>query len=375
MARKNRGQLEEPELAASIALIDSARDDSSDFGSGFLIHGDDKATYWLTCAHVINDIGNLDDLRVDNLPAQLVGIKEEQLKSSLRNSFDLAVLKVEGLFKKKPLKLAKPTERELNFLGIGHFQQKNKRRFLREIAGSLHVDTLNVVASNKYAWVLDLELNENFSLEPGYSGSPVFIPGSQRVIGVVEQRQGQSGRKGQAIAVDAAISIFQEVPELRNMLRIQTNQQTFGGRFRTRLMESIERPLRWAIGSEVCTILDWLLQEGISTLAKKASDYALNASDSLNSEIQRFPEEDRSRLINDFQWELEKYLERIYGSFLTDSQDLLEKNKIRPTFSHIPYEMAFSYIKTSVPENITEAVHHKLDKYVAVLIKNLYVNS
>ncbi|MEO1006891.1 MAG: serine protease, partial [Cyanobacteria bacterium J06638_38] len=315
--------LKEPELTSSVALIESKNIDSNNFGSGFLIYRDSKATYWLTCAHVIKDIGKLDDIRVGKLPAQLIGPSEDKLASSLKNSFDLAVLRVEGLFKKKPVQLGKPIDRNSRFLAAGHFQNsKTKQIYFKEVSGNLHVDSLNIISTDKFAWVLALEVDEDFSLEPGYSGSPVFVPESQRVIGVVEQRQG--GNKGQAIAVDAANTIFQTVPELESMLRIQSSQATLSNRFATWAMTVIEHPLRWVIGAKVRAALNWMLQEGISTLARKASDYALNTSQDLNEEIQRFPEEDRSSIISDFQWEIEKYLERIYGSLLTDSQDLLE---------------------------------------------------
>ena len=39
-----------------VALIDSKDTDRANFGSGFLVCRDEKATYWLTCAHVITDV-------------------------------------------------------------------------------------------------------------------------------------------------------------------------------------------------------------------------------------------------------------------------------------------------------------------------------
>ena len=267
--------LKEPKLKSSVALIESSNSDSNDFGSGFLIYRSNRATYWLTCAHVVNAIGSEDKIRVGRLPAELVGLTKQDL-SSFKDSFDLAVLKVDGLFKKKPVQLGKPLSRNLRFQALGHFQNtKTKQRYLREVSGSLHVDSLNVVAREDYAWVLDLEIDEKFSLEPGYSGSPVFIPNTRKVIGVVEQRQ-SSGKKGQAIAVDAANSIFRKVPELKHMLRSQSSQHSSGRRLANLVMDVIEHPLRWVLGAEVKAALDWFLQDGFSTSPLKVISRQLN---------------------------------------------------------------------------------------------------
>ena len=93
-----RSVLKEPELTASIALIESIENNGSSFGSGFLVYANRKATYWLTCAHVIKPKQPPNEIRVDGLPAKLVGLNQQEL-SSLKNRFDLALLKVEGLFR------------------------------------------------------------------------------------------------------------------------------------------------------------------------------------------------------------------------------------------------------------------------------------
>ncbi|MEA5449325.1 trypsin-like peptidase domain-containing protein [Leptolyngbya sp. CCNP1308] len=382
MAKKYEGSLKEPELTESVALVESSKNDISDFGSSFLIFRDKRFTYWLTCTHVINEIGDLSNLRVGKRPAQLIAPSEDELKLSLKDTFDLALLRVDGLHWKKPVRLARPSKKTLIFSTLGYFQQVKpaNRLFLREISGCLHVDTLNVVASNKYAWVLDLDIDDNYSLQPGYSGSPIFIPSTQQVIGVVDQRQ-SSGKKGQAIAIDAAISLFNKVPELRTMLRIQTEQNSLENKTTMEnktirwVMGTIERPLRWLIGSQVCAILDWFFQEGISTISKKASDYTLNNLETLSAELQQLSDEDRVRLVSDFQWEIEKYIERIYGCFLTNSQDLLESNNIRPSLSADAYEVAFSYIKHSLPADTPQIVIQNFDRYVQVLINNLYIDN
>lgn len=365
-----RSVLKEPELTSSIALIESVKDNSSSFGSGFLVYADRKATYWLTCAHVIKSKKPSNRIRVDGLPAELIGFNQQEL-SSLKNRFDLALLKVEGLFKKRPLQLSKPRNRNLRFQTLGHFQDgKTDQLYMKEVFGKLHVDTINLVAHDKHAWVLNLQLDDQFLLEPGYSGSPVFIPNTREVVGVIEKREGK-GNTGQAIAIDAATSLFRKVPELRPMLYSQSLGHSSTNQLSKRVMNAIEHPLRWMAGTQVRAILDWFLDQGLTELAVQASEYAKNNSQDLSIELQRYSEERRTQVIADFQWDIEKYLERIYASLLTRNDDLLKINRIRPTLSSTAYEVAFTYINNAIPEHISEKVKSKTETYISVLIDNL----
>lgn len=370
----NKKFLEDPsKFTSSIALVESAKIDCGDFGTSFLIAKNGQATFWLTCAHVINSIKNLDDIRIGELPAKLISPSKDQISNSLRENFDLALLKVEGLYNKQEVQLAWPINRDFRFITTGFYQQpKTKELFLEEISGHLHAARLNAISGGKYAWVLDLEVDDNLALEPGYSGSPIFVPNTRKVVGVVEQRQA-SGKKGKAIAIDAAKSVIRGVPELKKMLqKFQSSQQSIEEGFASLAMDVIEHPLRWMAGSQTREALDWLSQEGFSTLAKKTSDYAFTISPELNGEIQQFPEKHRPEVISDFQWEIEKYLERIYGSLLTKSQDLLEHNVIRPSLSSYAYESAFLYIRGSIPNYISEKIYARINHYIDVLIANLY---
>ena len=54
----------------------------------------------------------------------------------------------------------------------------------------------------------------------------------------------------------------------------------------------------------------------------------------------------------DFVWEIEKYLERVYGSILTESTDLLYDIPILPSQSSNAYKDAFLYIKSVIPKSL-----------------------
>ena len=72
-------------LRDSVVIITGS--DSTRFGTGFIIHKEENATYVLTCMHVVNTIG-VEALQAEGHPAQIVANDAEE-------GFDLAVLRVE----------------------------------------------------------------------------------------------------------------------------------------------------------------------------------------------------------------------------------------------------------------------------------------
>lgn len=356
-------------LENSIALIESSDIDRSEFGSGFIIKRDRYATYWLTCAHVVIDVGGIKKTRVGKFSAELAGLSEAEL-ARLRDSYDLAVLRVEGLFWKEPLRLEKPKGKFIDFSVIGHFQNEGtKQKYIKEITGRLRVGDLNLVTDDDYARVLELELrNTDLLLQPGYSGSPVLIQNARQVVGVVDQRKGD-GKQGLAISVEAASRIFQKVPELRNVLRDKALLSRI--KLADWLMYIIEKPLRWNTSPETREALDWL--SGAAIIANQAGDYALKSSTELHKLISNIPDvEQKERLINDFYWEIEKYLERIYASLLTNKYELLNKPSIVPSLSIVAYESAFDFVKQSIPSHIDKEVAETIKERINYLVSNLY---
>lgn len=89
-------------LAESIVLITSANDRKANvIGTGFPFYREQNYTYLLTCAHVVNDVGGEENVRVNNnndIPVYVVAIGDIQ-------GFDLAVLRIKGLLNFPLLKL------------------------------------------------------------------------------------------------------------------------------------------------------------------------------------------------------------------------------------------------------------------------------
>jgi hypothetical protein len=366
-------------LEDSIALIESTDSSRTEFGSGFIIKRDKCATYWLTCAHVIIDVGGIQKARVGNFPATLAGLGESEL-AGIRDSYDLAVLRVEGLFRKQPLQLVrskeivKDREKCINFSAFGHFQNYGTKQILaKKISGRLGLGDLSLAIGENYTRVLELELEGIGSLlQPGYSGSPVLIHSNgkvtQQVIGVVDQRKGD-GKKGLAISVESAQGVFQKVQELQGILSNTASDSHIW--LRGKSISLIEKILQLGVSSQTREILDWLSNK--ENLAKHAGDYALNNSIDLQRLISRVSDPDeKDKIIDDFYWEIEKYLELIYASLLTRSYDLLDKPNIPPSLPSTAYETAFIHIKQTIPAHIESNTAKKLRSYLDYLLLKLY---
>lgn len=193
-------------LLNSITLITVSSPDSRNFGTGFVIHQDERFTYLLTCAHVVKKgLGDNGNITVSGLPATVAANGEE-------DGFDLAVLKVEGLRDKKPLKLRKLGEKDIQSFVAAGFSLYDKVYLLKTVVGELGdpipLETTQCQARTR-AWELKIQ-GENY-LQRGYSGSPVIDEVSNCVLGVISHKEG-NGEKGLAISVEALEKIWQEMP-------------------------------------------------------------------------------------------------------------------------------------------------------------------
>ena len=86
-------------LEDSIFLIKSAKKENV-IGTGFIFHKQQNYTYLLTCAHIIKDVGGEENIRVNDLPAEVIKIGDVQ-------GLDLAILKINTTFSASSLKLKK----------------------------------------------------------------------------------------------------------------------------------------------------------------------------------------------------------------------------------------------------------------------------
>lgn len=186
---------------SSIVLV--AGSTHKPFGTGFVIHKDDSATYVLTCTHVLQDINNL---KVNSQPAVVVA------SDQARFGFDLAVLKVEGQLNCPALDVYPIAKPGRSFTAAG-FSDQAGQYVLQQFRGTLGVPA--GLKSQKFGdcggWELDIRSEGKF--EDGHSGSPVIDETTGRVLGVVAIRMDEaSGKRGIAIAVAALRDIWPSMP-------------------------------------------------------------------------------------------------------------------------------------------------------------------
>lgn len=196
----------------SVILINSNDPNISRFGTGFIIHQDEQFTYVLTCAHVVREVGGLNKVSTKGIPAMVVASGED-------DNIDLSVLRFEGLLDKLPLALCPIGEEGHSFITAG-FQFFDQDYLIRPLHGKLGKQVGLESKKRKEridAW--DLQIVDDYRLQPGYSGSPVVDEESGYALGIVSHRHGE-GERGLAISVESLKSIWPEMPT--NLLRVET---------------------------------------------------------------------------------------------------------------------------------------------------------
>ena len=190
------------DLQASVFRITSSDPATRKFGTGFVIYQDKQATYLLTCAHVVD---GLSQVKVGSNAATVIAY------GSPNGPNDLAVLKVEDLLNTQPVKLTVSGEKGLRFIAEGFRKLYGEQLKIAPIRGSLG-DSVGLESINQVvridAW--DLDIDEGYQLQSGYSGSPVADETYNNVLGIVRHQEGE--RKGVAISIGALPEVWTEMP-------------------------------------------------------------------------------------------------------------------------------------------------------------------
>lgn len=185
------------DLQDSIVSIVSNQPNNKSFGTGFVIHESSGAFYILTCAHVVRDVGGEESVAIRDraeLPAKVIASGDKQ-------DLDLAVLRVEGLAKKCVLPWENSGDKGRAFQTAGFQKFGNDKIMIRPLAGVLgnQVGVQQLQRSGRTMQAWDLQITDDYSLESGYSGSPVVDATTGNVLGVVSHKKGD--KKGIAIAI------------------------------------------------------------------------------------------------------------------------------------------------------------------------------
>lgn len=190
------------DLNASIFPVTSSDWDNQNFGSSFAFYRDDlDAVYFLTCRHVVMDVGGPGQARVENHPAELVASGSEG------GIDDLAVLRVEDLPEVPLLQLGVSAEMgsSVTVAGVRRF---GARSFMfRQIRGTL-AQQIGLEDRHQPGRVMawDLMVEEDDDLERGYSGAPLVDQRTGHVMAVASHRLGKT--RGVALAVETIENLW-----------------------------------------------------------------------------------------------------------------------------------------------------------------------
>lgn len=189
------------DVDASVFLVSSSESGNQSFGSSFAFYRDfTDSVYFLTCMHVVKDVGGPEEARVGNHPVEMVASGTED------GLDDLAVLRVEDLPDVPLLQLSVSAERGSPIIVAG-FRRFTRSFLIRQIRGELG-QQIGLESRHRPGRVMawDLKIEDDYDLEQGYSGAPVVDERSGQVIAVASHRVG--GAKGVALAVETLETIW-----------------------------------------------------------------------------------------------------------------------------------------------------------------------
>ncbi len=209
-------------LEQSVFLITSSDSDNKNFATGFAIKQEGSFSYILSCAHVIEELGGEDKIRVADIPAHLVA-------QGSPKDIDLAVLRVEGLGNPHPFILRDlgSKDQRLMIRGFSAFDIRNKQFISYPLSGHLG-DRISIESPTKtepiMGWDLSIEHAGTFStLKSVYSGSPVCYEDTDIVLGVFI-RNTEMGRRAYAISISNLEKIW---PGILHEPTVENHRQAF----------------------------------------------------------------------------------------------------------------------------------------------------
>ncbi len=184
----------------SSVIITSIKDDENGFGTGFIIATKQKITYIATCAHVINNLGGIDYVKVAGQKAEVV--------NGLLPGLDLAILSTTPPLEKPAISLQTEVFLECE-VRIEGFSRLVDMTVFDTLDGKLTRER-EIECDNQR--IRMWELNTEDGLDGGYSGSPVVHKETNCAIAVIVHSRGS--KAGNAVSVEGLNLLWKGVSEL-----------------------------------------------------------------------------------------------------------------------------------------------------------------
>ena len=156
-------------LDATVQIV-SADPSHSWFGTGFVFFHNESASYLLTCAHVVQDVGGSAYVQVAATPAEVIA------DGGVRG-LDMAVLRVSPRLDRPALPLLPadvPIEEGTSFRVAGFFDVGSGKRLMRPVVGAVTAqERMELAGGAGAARTLRLHLDADYQIQKGYSGAAV----------------------------------------------------------------------------------------------------------------------------------------------------------------------------------------------------------
>src|SRR3990172_7473326 len=165
---------------SAIVLITSKKSEDDHFGTGFVIYHDENATYVITCAHVVRDVGGAKQVLVDGHDADVIAPGEPP-----KGGIDIAVLKVKKLLHKSRLTLRTAEDDDKHCIIKGY--QKHPTGPLRYTEIHCQIsksEPLRVQKGTETYIGCELLMEDNYLLDDGNSGSPLICNKTGHVLAI-----------------------------------------------------------------------------------------------------------------------------------------------------------------------------------------------
>ncbi|KAM3094333.1 TIR domain-containing protein [Phormidesmis sp. 146-35] len=150
----------------------------------------------------------------------------------------------------------------------------------------------------------------------------------------------------------------------KNQQQNRNQAQVNDGRMKIKRLEQdisdIEHQIEGDLSPDYKKVLDWLTNGRL--LAQKIGQQVIARSTEL-SDLEM-------PVIEQFYWEIEKYLELLYYSFYSESRTLLNE-PLPPSLPINTYALAFTLIKDRIPEDISEETATEFRERCDYLIRRL----
>ncbi|MDD5393066.1 MAG: trypsin-like peptidase domain-containing protein [Thiothrix sp.] len=193
----------------TVFLITSNDRDNKKFGTAFCVYKDDKYSYLVTCAHVVNDVGGKRNVKIADHVIDVIGIGESD------STQDVAILRVENSFNSTPIPLGVHNFQSDEFCTFGWYLfDKVNHYFEHEGLSGYLLKSIQLQHPKQreptLGWKLSFK-NDDF-LKEGFSGSPVIDKKTRLAFAIITHRE-NNGQKGTAISIETLLEIWKDAPE------------------------------------------------------------------------------------------------------------------------------------------------------------------